>query len=101
MHFAHSACASARGTAVCGARPSRNKDDETLRARGAARTVSRVRRMLIRFRFIDDRHILVWKPRTNIHFERQGGVYDDEMDLWIESLEDLKEGITNRSCVVG
>jgi len=90
----------ARGTAVYGARPSRNKDDETHRARGAARTVSRVRLMLIRFRFIDDRHILVWKPRTQIRFERQGGVYDDEMGLWRVSLEHLKEGITDRSCVI-
>jgi hypothetical protein len=101
MHCAHSACASARGTAVLGARSSRSKDDETHRARGDARTVSRVRRMLIRFRFIDDRHILVRKPRTKIRFERQGGVYDVEMDFWRVSLEDLKEGITERSCVVG
>ena len=103
MHCAHSACASARGTAVRGARSSRNKDDETYCARGTAGTVSRVRRMLIRFRFVDDCHILVRKPRTKIHFERQGegGVYGDEMDLCRVSLEDLKEGITDRSCVIG
>jgi hypothetical protein len=57
--------------------------------------------MLIRFEFVDDRHILVWKPRTKMQFVRQVGVYDDELDLWRESLEYMKEGITDRSCVIG